>query len=70
MGAITREKGVLKLVHPGRYIEIHTQPITATEVMRKDPGTLLLGLMCLSFHILWLKLRQFWFLVNFSSLFL
>ena len=37
MGAITREKGVLKLVHPGRYIEIHTQPITAAEVMRKNP---------------------------------
>jgi hypothetical protein len=37
MGSITREKGVLKLVHPGRYIEIHTQPITAAEVMRRNP---------------------------------
>lgn len=31
------EKGVLKLVHPGRVVEIHTQPITAAEVLRKNP---------------------------------
>lgn len=37
MGALTREKGVLKLVHPGRYVEIHTQPITAAEVLKKNP---------------------------------
>lgn len=37
MGAIRREKGVLKLVHPGRYIEIHREPITAEEVMRRNP---------------------------------
>ncbi|KAM3683878.1 hypothetical protein ACJW30_12G179400 [Castanea mollissima] len=37
MGAITREKGVLKLVHRGRYVEMLTQPITAAEVMRRNP---------------------------------
>jgi hypothetical protein len=37
MGVTTREKGVLKLVHPGRYVEIHTEPITAAEVMRRNP---------------------------------
>lgn len=37
MGATTRETGVLKLVHPGRYVEIHTEPITAAEVMRRNP---------------------------------
>lgn len=37
MGAITREKGVLKLVHRGRYVEMLTKPITAAEVMRRNP---------------------------------
>ncbi|KAL5798757.1 hypothetical protein ACOSQ2_003577 [Xanthoceras sorbifolium] len=37
MGAVTGEKGLLKLVHPGRYMEIHKQPITAAEVMEKNP---------------------------------
>lgn len=37
MGATTREKDVLKLVHPGRYVEIHTEPITAAEVLRRNP---------------------------------
>ncbi|KAL6339317.1 hypothetical protein AAG906_028039 [Vitis piasezkii] len=32
-----KEKGVLKLVHPGRFVEIHTEPITAAEVLRKNP---------------------------------
>lgn len=31
------EKSVLKLVHPGRFVEIHTQPIAAAEVLRKNP---------------------------------
>ncbi|GFZ20136.1 hypothetical protein Acr_28g0008410 [Actinidia rufa] len=37
MGASTMEEGVLKLVHPGRHVEIHKEPITAAEVMRKNP---------------------------------
>ncbi|GFY99498.1 hypothetical protein Acr_13g0008980 [Actinidia rufa] len=37
MGIPTGEKGVLKLVYPGGYVEIHTEPITAAEVMRKKP---------------------------------
>ncbi|CAK9162362.1 unnamed protein product [Ilex paraguariensis] len=37
MRVSTREKGVLKLVHPGGYVEIHKEPITAAEVMRKNP---------------------------------
>lgn len=37
MGNIKREKGVLKLVHPGRHVEIHREPITAGEIMKKNP---------------------------------
>ncbi|KAL7172749.1 hypothetical protein ACSBR2_032259 [Camellia fascicularis] len=37
MKATTREEGVLKLVHPGRHVEIHREPITAAEVMRRNP---------------------------------
>lgn len=37
MGAVESEKGVLKLVHPGRYVEIRRAPITAAEVMDKNP---------------------------------
>ncbi|KAK3013423.1 hypothetical protein RJ639_010235 [Escallonia herrerae] len=37
MGTSTSEKGVLKLVHPGRYVEIHTEPVKAAEVLRKNP---------------------------------
>ncbi|KAL8232927.1 hypothetical protein R6Q57_002705 [Mikania cordata] len=37
MGASTKEKGVLKLVHPGRHVEYHRKPITAGEIMRKNP---------------------------------
>ncbi|XP_024043314.1 uncharacterized protein LOC18049774 [Citrus clementina] len=37
MGAVASEKGVLKLVHPGRYVEIRRAPITAAEVMDKNP---------------------------------
>ncbi|KAL9677574.1 hypothetical protein QQ045_005807 [Rhodiola kirilowii] len=32
-----KQKGVLKLVHPGRHVEIHKQPITAAEVIKKNP---------------------------------
>ncbi|CAH1447194.1 unnamed protein product [Lactuca virosa] len=37
MGASTKEKGVLKLVHPGRHVEYHRSSITAAEIMRKNP---------------------------------
>ncbi|KAJ0691978.1 hypothetical protein HanPI659440_Chr15g0580861 [Helianthus annuus] len=37
MGASTIEKGVLKLVHPGRHVEYHRKSITAGEIMRKNP---------------------------------
>ncbi|CAI9107437.1 OLC1v1006787C1 [Oldenlandia corymbosa var. corymbosa] len=37
MGVSTREKGVLKLVHPGRHVETHKEPITASEIMKKYP---------------------------------
>ncbi|KAI9112128.1 hypothetical protein K1719_016651 [Acacia pycnantha] len=37
MRAMRNEKGVLKLVHPGRYIEIHREPIMAEEIMRRNP---------------------------------
>lgn len=37
MGASTIEKGVLKLVHPGRHVEYHRRSITAAEIMRKNP---------------------------------
>lgn len=33
----TRDRGILKLVHPGRHVEIHKKPITASEIMRKNP---------------------------------
>ncbi|PNY02694.1 hypothetical protein L195_g026013 [Trifolium pratense] len=37
MKSIKRESGVLKLVHAGRHIEIHTEPIIASEVMKRNP---------------------------------
>ncbi|OMP10372.1 hypothetical protein COLO4_04560 [Corchorus olitorius] len=37
MGAREAEKGVLKLVHPGRHVEIHKEPIVAAEVLKKNP---------------------------------
>lgn len=38
MGSITREEeGVLKLVRPGRCVEVHKEPIRAQEVLRKYP---------------------------------
>ncbi|XAR60968.1 hypothetical protein NMG60_11034533 [Bertholletia excelsa] len=37
MGSTKREQGVLKLVYPGRYVEYYTEPITAGEVMERNP---------------------------------
>ncbi|KAJ8749558.1 hypothetical protein K2173_026207 [Erythroxylum novogranatense] len=37
MGSIANEKDVLKLVHPGRHVEIHKEPISAAEVLKKNP---------------------------------
>uniref|UniRef100_A0A6N2N3Y4 Uncharacterized protein n=1 Tax=Salix viminalis TaxID=40686 RepID=A0A6N2N3Y4_SALVM len=37
MGIVEEEDGVLKLVHPGRYVEIHIQPIAAAQVLENNP---------------------------------
>lgn len=37
MVSTTKETGVVKLVHPGRHVEILKEPITASEVMNKNP---------------------------------
>ncbi|XVF32202.1 hypothetical protein REPUB_Repub17cG0061700 [Reevesia pubescens] len=37
MGGIEGKEGVLKLVHPGRYVEIHKEPLTAAHVLKKNP---------------------------------
>lgn len=37
MGGSTKEKGVLKLVHPGRHVEIYREPVTAAQIMSKYP---------------------------------
>ncbi|KAK9140840.1 hypothetical protein Scep_010521 [Stephania cephalantha] len=37
MGIIKRENGVLKLVHPGGYVEVLTEPVSAAEILRKNP---------------------------------
>lgn len=37
MGAKRRKESLLKLVHPGGFVEIHKRPITAAEVMKKNP---------------------------------
>ncbi|PWA93065.1 hypothetical protein CTI12_AA074570 [Artemisia annua] len=37
MGASTKERGVLKLVHPGKHVEYHRRSITASEIMKKNP---------------------------------
>ena len=31
------EQGLLKLVHPGGFVEVHKNPITAAAVMEKNP---------------------------------
>ncbi|GLT24962.1 hypothetical protein SLA2020_001210 [Shorea laevis] len=37
MGVVTGKVGVLKLGNRGRFVEIYKQPITAADVMRKNP---------------------------------
>nr|GMD61122.1 Odorant receptor 33C like [Ipomoea batatas] len=37
MGISTREKGLLKLVHPGGHVEVYREPVAAAEVMKKYP---------------------------------
>ncbi|KAL5702679.1 hypothetical protein ACHQM5_027863 [Ranunculus cassubicifolius] len=37
MVTATQEDGVLKLVYPGGHVEIHTKPLTAAQVMKKNP---------------------------------
>ncbi|KAK7255948.1 hypothetical protein RIF29_29377 [Crotalaria pallida] len=37
MASIRKERGVLKLVHPGRHVEVHREPIRASEVMKRNP---------------------------------
>ena len=37
MRPIAAEKGIVKVVHPGGYVEILKEPVTAGEVMRKNP---------------------------------
>ena len=36
MGAAARSE-VLKLVHPGRYVEIHHSPVAASKIMEENP---------------------------------
>ncbi|KAJ0013392.1 hypothetical protein Pint_21404 [Pistacia integerrima] len=36
-GSVSRENGVLKLVYPGGFVELHEKPITAAEVMKRNP---------------------------------
>jgi len=37
MGAATRSEGVLKLVHPGQYVEIHRRPVVASKIIEENP---------------------------------
>lgn len=37
MGVAGREHGVLKLVHPGGFVEVHRKPVAAAEVMARNP---------------------------------
>lgn len=37
MVSMAKEEDVVKLVHPGRHVEILKEPITASEVMNKNP---------------------------------
>ncbi|KAK1280723.1 hypothetical protein QJS04_geneDACA019849 [Acorus gramineus] len=37
MGGVERQKGVLKLVHPGGHVEVHRRPVLAAEVINKNP---------------------------------
>ncbi|KAF5181217.1 hypothetical protein FRX31_029199 [Thalictrum thalictroides] len=37
MGSSMQENDVLKLVHPGGFVEFHTKPLTAAQVMKNNP---------------------------------
>ncbi|KAG6483833.1 hypothetical protein ZIOFF_060533 [Zingiber officinale] len=37
MGIARRENGVLKLVHPGGFVEVHRKPMAVAEIMAKNP---------------------------------
>nr|CAD1829355.1 unnamed protein product [Ananas comosus var. bracteatus] len=37
MGVAGRERGVLKLVHPGGFVEVHRRPMAAAEVIARNP---------------------------------
>lgn len=37
MGIVGREHGVLKLVHPGGFVEVHRKPVAAAEIIAKNP---------------------------------
>ncbi|KAE8681730.1 Phototropic-responsive NPH3 family protein [Hibiscus syriacus] len=37
MRAIEAEKGILKLLHPGRHVDTYTEPIIASEVLKRNP---------------------------------
>ncbi|PON70800.1 hypothetical protein PanWU01x14_078260 [Parasponia andersonii] len=37
MRPIAAEKGIVKLIHPGRHVEILREPVTVAEVMSKNP---------------------------------
>lgn len=37
MGSFSRENEVLKLVYPGGFVEIYRSPITAAQVMKRNP---------------------------------
>lgn len=37
MGVAGRERGVLKLVHPGGFVEVHRQSMAAADIIAKNP---------------------------------
>lgn len=37
MGVSARDNDLLKLVHPGRYVEIYREPVIAADIMKKYP---------------------------------
>ncbi|ERN09072.1 hypothetical protein AMTR_s00163p00076040 [Amborella trichopoda] len=37
MNGVRAEDGILKVVHPGGSVEIHTRPILASQVMNRNP---------------------------------
>lgn len=38
-----KEKGVLKLIHPGGYVEVHHKPVVTEEIMRRNPKHCITG---------------------------